>query len=116
MLAVGEMYKNMDQSSTFQVAGRLMKADKMFDLLFVPGGSHGAGGHDGQRKLEDFFVHNILAMEPPDWNTGTDAKDHEEFDQSGCKESGLCCPTAICNAGSQSSSAGVYCLWGLHFC
>lgn len=48
----------------------------MFDLLFVPGGSHGAGGHYGQRKLEDFFVHNILAVEPPDWNTGTDAKEH----------------------------------------
>jgi dipeptidyl aminopeptidase/acylaminoacyl peptidase len=68
MLVVGEMDKNVDPASTFQVVDRLMKADKMFDLLFVPGGGHGAGGQYGQRKLEDFFVHNILGLESPDWN------------------------------------------------
>jgi hypothetical protein len=34
----------------------------------VPGGGHGAGGAFGQRLLEDFFVHNLLGIEPPDWN------------------------------------------------
>ena len=47
---------------------RLIKANKKFDLLFVPGGGHGAGGAYGQRLLEDFFVHNLLGVEPPDWN------------------------------------------------
>jgi hypothetical protein len=47
---------------------RLLKANKTFDLLDVPGGGHGAGGEYGQRKLEDFFVHNLLGQEPPDWN------------------------------------------------
>ena len=68
MLVVGEMDKNVDPASTFQVADRLIKANKTFDLFYVPGGGHGAGGAYGQRKLEDFFVHNILHQEPPDWN------------------------------------------------
>jgi len=73
MLVVGEMDKNVDPSSTFQVVDRLIKAGKTFDLLYVPGGGHGAGGEYGQRKLEDFFVHNILRQEPPDWNAATGA-------------------------------------------
>jgi dipeptidyl aminopeptidase/acylaminoacyl peptidase len=70
MLVVGEMDKNVDPASTFQVVDRLIKADKTFDLFFVPDGGHGAGGQYGQRKLEDFFVHNILGLESPDWNAG----------------------------------------------
>jgi dipeptidyl aminopeptidase/acylaminoacyl peptidase len=68
MLVVGELDDNVDPSSTFQVADRLEKANKYFDLLYVPGGHHGAGGAYGYRKLEDFFVHNILGQEPPAWN------------------------------------------------
>jgi dipeptidyl aminopeptidase/acylaminoacyl peptidase len=69
MLVVGEMDKNVDPASTFQVADRLIKADKTFDLFYVPGGGHGAGGEYGQRKLEDFFVHNLLGQETPNWNS-----------------------------------------------
>jgi dienelactone hydrolase len=68
MLVVGELDDNVDPASTFQVADRLEKANKEFDLLYVPGGKHGAGGDYGQRKLEDFFVHNLLGQEPPAWN------------------------------------------------
>jgi len=68
MLVVGEMDKNVDPASTFQVADRLIKANKTFDLFYVPGGGHGAGGEYGQRKLEDFFVHNLLGQETPNWN------------------------------------------------
>jgi dipeptidyl aminopeptidase/acylaminoacyl peptidase len=68
MLVVGEMDKNVDPASTFQVADRLEKANKSFDLLYVPGGGHGAGGAYGQRKLEDFFVHNLMGQETPAWN------------------------------------------------
>ncbi|MFI5073082.1 MAG: prolyl oligopeptidase family serine peptidase [Terriglobales bacterium] len=70
MLVVGEMDKNVDPASTFQVADRLIKSGKTFDLFFVPGGGHGAGGLYGHRKLEDFFVQNILGQVPPDWNAG----------------------------------------------
>lgn len=68
MLVMGEMDRNVDPSTTLQVVNALIKANKMFNFLLVPGGGHGAGGAYGQRKLEDFFVHNILHQEPPDWN------------------------------------------------
>ena len=37
LLIVGEMDTNVDPSSTYQVVNALMKADKKFDLLVVPG-------------------------------------------------------------------------------
>jgi hypothetical protein len=78
MLVVGEMDKNVDPSSTFQVANALIKADKTFSLLVVPGGGHGAGGAYGQRMLEDFFVHNMLNQETPDWNNPEDGSTKTE--------------------------------------
>jgi dipeptidyl aminopeptidase/acylaminoacyl peptidase len=68
LLVLGEMDTNVDPSSTMQVVNALIKANKKFDLLFVPGGGHGAGGAYGQRLLEDYFVHNLMGLEPPDWN------------------------------------------------
>jgi dipeptidyl aminopeptidase/acylaminoacyl peptidase len=75
LLVMGEMDTNVDPSSTLQVVNALIKANKKFDLLYVPGGGHGAGGAYGQRLLEDFFVHNLLGAEPPDWNQSAPAKD-----------------------------------------
>jgi dipeptidyl aminopeptidase/acylaminoacyl peptidase len=69
LLVAGEMDTNVDPSSTFQVANALIKAKKYFDLMFVPGGGHGAGGEYGERKRNDFFAHHLLGVEPPDWNT-----------------------------------------------
>jgi hypothetical protein len=69
MLVLGEMDRNVDPSSTMQVVNALIKANKKFNLLYVPGGGHGAGGLYGQRLLMDFFVHNMLHEEPPDWNS-----------------------------------------------
>jgi dipeptidyl aminopeptidase/acylaminoacyl peptidase len=74
MLVVGEMDKNVDPSTTFQVVNALIRADKTFTLLDVPGGGHGAGGPYGQRMLEDFFVRNLLGQETPDWNNPDEGK------------------------------------------
>jgi dipeptidyl aminopeptidase/acylaminoacyl peptidase len=68
LLVMGEMDKNVDPSTTLQVVDRLIKANKDFDLLVVPGGGHGAGGAYGQRKMMDFFVYNLLHQTTPDWN------------------------------------------------
>ena len=68
LLVYGELDTNVDPSSTLQVANALIKANKKFDLLAVPGGGHGAGGAYYQRLLQDFFVHHLLGDEPPDWN------------------------------------------------
>jgi dipeptidyl aminopeptidase/acylaminoacyl peptidase len=69
LLVVGEMDNNVDPSSTYQVANALIKANKKFDLLYVPGGGHGAGGTYGQQLLFDFFVHHLLNQEPPVWKS-----------------------------------------------
>jgi dipeptidyl aminopeptidase/acylaminoacyl peptidase len=67
LLVLGELDNNVDPSSTWQVVNQLIKNNKKFDLLFVPGGGHGAGGAYGQHLLQDFFVHNLLGVEPPEW-------------------------------------------------
>jgi dipeptidyl aminopeptidase/acylaminoacyl peptidase len=67
LLILGELDTNVDPSSTLQVVNQLIKHNKKFDLLFVPGGGHGAGGEYGQHKLRDFFVHHLLGVEPPNW-------------------------------------------------
>jgi dipeptidyl aminopeptidase/acylaminoacyl peptidase len=69
LLVVPELDTNVDPSSTYQVVNALIKANKKFDFLTVPGGNHGAGGAYYQRLLQDFFVHHLLGMEPPDWNS-----------------------------------------------
>ena len=43
LLVAAELDTNVDPSSTMQVVNALIKANKTFDLLIIPGGSHGAG-------------------------------------------------------------------------
>ena len=65
MLAVGELDRNVDPSSTYQVVNALIRANKDFDLLVVPGGGHGAGSSAyGGRRTMDFFVPHLMGVEP----------------------------------------------------
>ena len=68
LLSVGEMDPNVDPASTMQVVNALIKANKIFDLIILPGAGHTPGGEYGERKRFDFFVHHLLGVEPPDWN------------------------------------------------
>jgi dipeptidyl aminopeptidase/acylaminoacyl peptidase len=68
LLVVGEMDTNVDPASTMQVVNALIKANKIFDLLVIPGAGHGSGGTYGERKRWDFFVHNLLGVDSPEWN------------------------------------------------
>ena len=73
LLVVGEMDSNVDPSSTMQVVNQLIKRNKNFDLLVVPGANHGAGRRDryaayGDHKRYDFFVRHLLGLNPPRWN------------------------------------------------
>jgi dipeptidyl-peptidase 4 len=65
MLVVGEQDTNVDPSSTLQVANALIKADKDFELLVMPGVGHGAAEtpYANRRRL-DFFVRTMLHVEP----------------------------------------------------
>ncbi len=68
LLVVGELDTNVDPASTMQVVDALIKANKTFDLLVIPGSNHTSGGPYGERKRNDFFVRHLLGIEPPDWN------------------------------------------------
>jgi len=68
LLIVGEMDHNVDPSSTMQVVNQLIKHDKNFELLVIPGMDHGPGGPYGDHKRYDFFVRHLLGVEPPAWN------------------------------------------------
>ncbi|MGN6554079.1 MAG: DPP IV N-terminal domain-containing protein [Verrucomicrobiota bacterium] len=61
LLMVGEMDRNVDPASTMQVVNALIKADKDFELLDMPGMGHGVARTPyGARRLEDFFVQAFL--------------------------------------------------------
>jgi dipeptidyl aminopeptidase/acylaminoacyl peptidase len=68
MLLVPEMDTNVDPSSTMQVANALIRANKTFELVVVPGANHGAGGAFSTRKRNDWFVKHLLGIDPPNWN------------------------------------------------
>jgi dipeptidyl aminopeptidase/acylaminoacyl peptidase len=62
---VGELDDNVDPASTMQVAHALVRADKDFDLVVIPGAKHGAGETPyGRRRRMDFFVRHLLGVEP----------------------------------------------------
>ena len=65
LLTVGELDTNVDPSSTYQVVDALIKADKDFEFLMVPGAGHGVGESKYvARKRMDFFVRHLLGVEP----------------------------------------------------
>ncbi len=68
LLIVGEMDTNVPPQSTLQVVDALIKAEKDFDLLFLPGAGHTSGGDYGERRRRDYFVRHLLGEVPPDWN------------------------------------------------
>ncbi len=60
LLTVGELDKNVDPSSTYQLVGALQKAGKAFEFVPMIGGGHGSAESDFGRKLRaDFFVHHL---------------------------------------------------------
>jgi dipeptidyl aminopeptidase/acylaminoacyl peptidase len=61
----GEMDDNVNLSaSTMQFVNALIKANKDFDMLIVPGAGHGLGPYV-TRKMWDYFVTNLQGVTPP---------------------------------------------------
>jgi dipeptidyl aminopeptidase/acylaminoacyl peptidase len=67
LLIFGEMDTNVDPSSTLQVVNQLIKHEKNFDLLEIPGANHTSGGPYGDHKRWDFFVQHLMGVTPPRW-------------------------------------------------
>ena len=68
LLIVGEADTNVPPESTYRVADALIKANKSFDFLAVPGMGHSDGGLYGRAKKRDFFVKSLLGVDPPGRN------------------------------------------------
>lgn len=60
MLIAGELDNNVDPSSTLQVVKALNDADKDYEMLFMPGMGHGAGGSDYGRRRRWLFLRRWL--------------------------------------------------------
>lgn len=70
LLIVGEQDSNVDPASTLQVVNALIKADKDFELLVVPGGEHSVGRSTGpiayvQRRQFEFFMRKLQSLSQP---------------------------------------------------
>jgi len=67
MLSVGELDTNVDPASTMQVVNALNNAGKDYDLLFVPGGTHGVATNNAYaaRRTNEFLYRKLKGTEPP---------------------------------------------------
>ena len=68
MLVVGELDDNVDPASTMQVVNALIKANKDFELVVIPGAHHTMGEDFGEHKRYDFFVRHLMQVNPPKWD------------------------------------------------
>ena len=68
LLIVGELDTNVPPESTLRLVHALIRANKDFDMIVVPGGGHGDGGRHGDRRRKDFFRKYLLGIEPPNYN------------------------------------------------
>jgi len=67
LLMHGMMDNNVPPQNTYLVMEALIKANKDFDLLLLPSQPHGYGvdGPYVMRRRWDYFVKNLLGVEPP---------------------------------------------------
>ena len=68
MLINGEIDFNVDPASTVQLVDALIKANKEFEYILVPGMGHSSGGQFGEHKRRDYFVKHLLGIDPPRWS------------------------------------------------
>jgi dipeptidyl aminopeptidase/acylaminoacyl peptidase len=69
LLMTGESDTNVYPSlHTWKVVDALIRADKDFDLLVLPGRNHGIESAYVTRKRYDFFVKHLLGIDPPHRN------------------------------------------------
>ena len=59
MLILGELDQNVPPASTLRLVDALIKADKRFDFIMIPGMGHGDGGQYGRARTREFFVERL---------------------------------------------------------
>jgi len=83
LIIIGEMDSNVDPASSLQVVNALVKAHKHFDMMYIPGQNHGVGILASEHYRDDYFVHHLLGVEPPDWNKVSLQERKEEHQEEG---------------------------------
>ena len=67
LLVHGDVDDNVHPAETMRFVDALIKANKNFDMLFVPNMHHGEGGNPYLvRRRWDYFVRHLLGVEPPE--------------------------------------------------
>jgi dipeptidyl aminopeptidase/acylaminoacyl peptidase len=66
LLIHGEMDDNVHPAMTLRVVDALIKADRNFEMLIVPGAGHLLGPLPYvERRIWDFLVRRLMGVEPP---------------------------------------------------
>lgn len=67
LLIHGDMDNNVNPDATLAVADALIKANKDFDLLIMPGKDHGSVLYNNYflRAKWDYFVEHLMGITPP---------------------------------------------------
>jgi dipeptidyl-peptidase 4 len=67
MIIMAELDENVLPATVLQFVDALEKADKDFDLVYMPGSNHGSGWapHHVLRRAEDFLVRHLMGATPP---------------------------------------------------
>jgi dipeptidyl aminopeptidase/acylaminoacyl peptidase len=87
MLILGEMDENVPVESTYRLVDALIKADKDFDFVLVPGAGHGMGGEYGSRRMNDFFVRHLLGDQGEGDDEDAPSPDTSERDEAAAEAS-----------------------------
>lgn len=76
LLVHGEIDNNVHPANTMRLVDALIKANKRFDMLILPGKRHGFGDYQPyfQQRMWDFFADHLLG----DRQTGTDILEKKE--------------------------------------
>jgi dipeptidyl aminopeptidase/acylaminoacyl peptidase len=61
----GDIDDNVHPAGTMRFVDALIKANKSFDMLFIPNMAHGERNNYLARRRWDYFVQHLLGVEPP---------------------------------------------------
>lgn len=66
LLITGDMDNNVHPANTFRLADALIKNNKRFDMLVIPGADHGLGDRYYMNVIRYYFVENLLGLPQDD--------------------------------------------------
>ena len=66
LIVYGDMDENVPQAQAFRLVDALIKANKPYDMLYLPNRTHRGGGEGYvQQRNFDYFVEHLHGVEPP---------------------------------------------------